>query len=715
MYKVKVGGFAIISALTSMIITSQARANAPICDQALALRVNNRGLGFVIEQVKPLIPSQIDVPAITQTLVDWPLTDSDAVVHIASTSAVIKVTKLVAQMDEGALRVQGEADIVTGGSVVVDNPYLGLGTANCDADVRLTKLTLDLALQLRTEGGGVRAEVNRAKISFDPSSEIALKGCTLGNVLTAVVDFVRSHFMGTIQSQLESIAKDKLATMIATKLGETIQVSKEVQGFVFTGRLDTLSTDDAGLAVTLGVGIGAKDPAAAPCVASSNIPQPQSCAGAPAQISPQADAMFAAGISEAVLNQALHTIWRSGKLCVNSADLKLATLTQGMEKLAAGLGQPKGTQLGFAVRISEPPRVRMTQQAGVEVLVKGLFVKLSLTPPGGPVNEVALAVDLAVAGTPWIDPAGNVVSLDLEKMVIGRLELLNQSQIKLDPARLERFLSTVAVPVLRDRLASAPLTASVMNIKDVLVHLRSVHVADGRLAAYVDAYANAPSGDKVPPQTLLLKGPEGDVAPQVLRLLVAGQDNLTPAPLLRFQARVDGGAWSEPRFGGRVDVTVTGGTHVVEVAAIDLDGNVAAPVRIPVRVDDVMPQLVITSRPESFVTTREIEVEFAARDDRTPVEQLRFTAELYRVPDAGGMPELVRKLETASPARLDGLDDGVYKLRVIVTDLAGNVTSEDIGFSIAGGGCALGPAASPSPFALVLLALALAAVRRRRR
>jgi len=705
--------------LVVSLVGGMAWATPPICDSALALRVNQRGLDFVVDQVKPLIPNKLDIPPISQVVVDWPLTDSDATAHIAGGSASIKLHQLLAQMDGGALRVQGKADVVTQSPVLVDNPYLGLGQANCEADVQLRDLSIDLALQLVTQGGKIQAVVNHANISFNnDTTVIALKGCTLGKILTAVVNFVRKYFMGVVQSQVEKIAKDKISVLLTEKLDETIELTKEVQGFVFTGRLDELNTDAAGVSVGLGLGVGLKQSAAPPCLAGADLTAPTSCVGVPVHLSAQVDAMFGAGLSEAVVNQGLHAVWRSGMLCITSADPRLATVAQGLEHLASSLGQPKGTKLGFALRLLEPPRVRMTLAGGLVLVLNKVSLSLSLTPPTGPAGEVGIDTSLMVGGIPWIDPGSNMLTLDLRQVAIGQLELRDKggeaSPLQLDPARLQRFISTVAMPVLRQRLASMPLTASVVSVQTFQVELKSVQVKDGFVAAYVDGHALKPTGDKSPPETLLLQGPPPQVGPQVVRFTVAGQDNLTPSALLQFRANVDGGEWTEPSYGGWIDVTVHGGSHLIQVAAVDHDGNIdPSPLAVTLLVDDVMPQLAISSRPDSLVTSDAVELGFDGRDDRTPPEQLRFTVELYRVPDGGGMPELVRSVSVPAlsrSVRLEDLTDGVYKARVIVADGVGNVTSQDVGFVVAAeAGCSMARQTSCRPL-LPLLMLALLGV-----
>jgi MYXO-CTERM domain-containing protein len=187
---------------------------------------------------------------------------------------------------------------------------------------------------------------------------------------------------------------------------------------------------------------------------------------------------------------------------------------------------------------------------------------------------------------------------------------------------------------------------------------------------------------------------------------------------------MDGGAWSEPSYGGRIDVTTYGGAHVVEIAALDHDGNLdPSPLQLPLRVDTNMPQLVITEQPEPMLETDSATVGFAARDDRTPTGRLVYTAQLYRVPDGGGNPALLQS-RILRPGQLSvtfaDLADGVYNIRVIVADGVGNVTSQDVGFVVAAeGGCSLTPTGSGggpgAPTGLLVLALVAVLFIARRR
>jgi hypothetical protein len=412
-------------------------------------------------------------------------------------------------------------------------------------------------------------------------------------------------------------------------------------------------------------------------------------------------------------------------LCIDSNSPKLQPLlSENLGNVASGLGLPANTKLEFALRLLEAPFVRLTAASGMELFLRNFHLRLTMIPPGGPLNQAFISADLGVSVKPWVDPATNSISMDLGQVTVARLEIQGKdgqpANLQLDPARLQRFIEHVALPVLRERLSASPVSPSVFNVKTFQVELKQMMVNEGSLAAYVDAYQLEATGDPTPPETLLVKSPGQEVGPQVVRITVRGNDARTPAALLRFSARIDGGPWSEPKYGGRIDVTTHGGTHVVEIAAMDHDGNIdPSPLNLRFTVDAMVPLLTIHSRPDSLISGSSASVSFSGSDDRTVEGQLRFTAELFRVPDGGGNPEVVATKEVPpgeNTVTFDGLADGIHRIRITVEDGVGNVTSQDVGFVVDNSsGCSAAPGRPRPPASpgllLILLGVGLLALR----
>lgn len=703
-------------------LQATARADSAACQDAVAVRVNSSGLAFVGKVLRAKIPASISLPAASKEVFTWPLSRRVVTVKVPKATVNIDVKSLELKMIDSALHVQGKANIKAASDVEVVNAYSVLGTADCKANVDLKDLTLDLGLKLSTSNGDIKAKVTRAKLDLDnEDSALALGGCTLGTVMTAVVTFLRKHFFGFIQSKLEGIAKDKLPPLLASKLQGALDISRDVKGFKVKAELDRISTDAKGLEASVGLGIetSGTTPSCLAGVSSAELRAP-SCIGVRPKLAATDDAMFGAGVSGALLAHAVHAAWRSGKLCIDSTQLKNPAISEQLDGMAAKLGQPRGTKLSFQLRLGKAPRLRITAARGIELAIRDLSLAMTMAVPGRSPSKVTLHSEIVVAVRPWIDPTTNSVAMDLNHMSMNRLEIKGGAggELAMDPARLSRFIADVGVPLIRERLRSAQLSPAVIGVKDYAAVLKSFRAADGFVALQLDAYDLTPTGDKQPPQTVVSNAPNGVVGPKVLQLHATGTDNKTPKVLLQFKARVDGGKWSKPAYGSRVDVSVAGGRHLVEVAAVDHDGNVdPTPVRLDVTVDDVPPQLRIVHRPPSLMGGEPLSVRFTARDDRTPYAKLKFVAELWEVSADGGMPQrrTVKPVEpSAHGVSFGRLHDGVYKVRIKVTDEADNVTSEDVGVVIHDqGGCsAAGGAPAASGLAMLWLLL-LAAARRR--
>ncbi|MCC6746938.1 MAG: hypothetical protein IT371_04720 [Deltaproteobacteria bacterium] len=698
-------------------------ARAQVCERSLALRVNTRGLAFVAEQVKARVPTELALPAVKKTVVDWPLTDKDAEVQIDGLTVKLALDELTLKPDGEALGVHVKARVTSGGPVIVNNPYLGAGRANCQLDLDLQALEIDLGLQLSSPGGQLQLTVTKALVKLDNErSKTALTGCALGDGLTAILGFVRQHLMGTVQSKIEALAKEKIPELVKSKLGETLQRSGELKGIGYTVQLGGLATDEGGLEALVGAGVTLAPVEPAPACAASGPKGPAVCLSSRPALGARSEAMFGVAVAEGMLNHVIEAAWRAGKLCLDSRTITNPLVAAGLFSLGPKLGQPEGTKVSFVLRLSEAPRLHIGAQSGITLGLTGVDLRVTLAPPGGPEGGLALSADLAVGVSPAVDPQTGSVSLELTNVTVGRLALAGKdgsaSGLAFDAARLEQFLTQVALPTLQQKVANLKLTPAVLQVQGFLLELKHFSTVDGSLALYVDLYQPKPSGERVPPETTLLDRPAGILSPRVLSLTAAGQDNETPANLLRYAFRVDGNKWSEPSFGRRLDVTIHGGKHLIEVSAVDLAGNVdPTPASFAVEVDHLPPTVDLMARPDALVSSRKIAVAFSAADDRTPAMELAATAELLRLPEGGGMPAVVKvsPLEKgATVASFDGLEGGVYKVRLTVRDAAGNVTSMDVGFTVEPQtGCSVGtPAGAGSTLAFILLGLVLLGRRR---
>jgi hypothetical protein len=162
----------IISALVIVLGVGSTAKAEPICGGAMALRVNDPGLSFLVEEIRPMVPDTIDVPAITKVVVDWPMTEDDATVQTQPMIVALNLKDLQLKMNGDALRLVAKADVSTDGPVTVLNPYASFGQADCHANIQVQDLVVDLSMRVSIQGTKVAAVVTKAYITLDNDNSI---------------------------------------------------------------------------------------------------------------------------------------------------------------------------------------------------------------------------------------------------------------------------------------------------------------------------------------------------------------------------------------------------------------------------------------------------------------------------------------------------------------------------------------------------------------
>lgn len=699
-------------------------ARADLCDQAIAIQVRPAGLRFLSDWVRDVIPATISLAPISAVVVDWPLTDADARLEMNEVPGAVAVRQLEFDQVGAALRMTAVVDVNVSAPATVYNAYVGIGTAHCQADAQLRSIRLQADFRLSTQAGQIRVTADRTQATVDSSQHsVALRGCALGNIYAAVSGMLGEESQIGSQAWLEAFARDKVPLLVQDWLNEHLQTSRDVPPVRYVIRLDGVDTQASGIVARFGADVQPLQGGQPACLQGATFAPPGSCKPVAQVPDGAVDAMFTASVSQGLINRTFDAIWRAGYLCIDSRTVDVPILRQSLARLATALGLPAGTNLWFRVRPLTVPQVNLTAESGMELVLHQFDLTLGIEPPGGPNGGFGVEADIAISVTPTIDAATNSIGLDLRHVQVTRLDVHERdgaiAALTLDPARVQRFISDVALPVMRGQLDKTQLSPSILNVQNYAIELKQLELSDGQLTTYVDAFDRRTIvADQVPPETRLLETPPAVVGPQVLTLRVAGTDATTPAALLRFRTRIDGGQWTDPQYGGRVDVVTYGGTHRIEIAAVDLQDNTdPTPVVIDLVVDDVPPHLDITARPDALINNGRFSVAFVGSDDRTPTQNLTYTVELLRVPEEGGVPELVQSQDFAAgttSAQFAGLRAGVYKVRVIVRDAAGNVTSEDIGALVEDTGCSLahGGRRPSGPILLWLLLVLLGRVRR---
>ena len=104
-----------------------------------------------------------------------------------------------------------------------------------------------------------------------------------------------------------------------------------------------------------------------------------------------------------------------------------------------------------------------------------------------------------------------------------------------------------------------------------------VHSADACVVAVSAIQTFKTTGDTTPPTTSITNGPANGatVCGSGVTLTVTGTDNQTPTGSLRYEYKLDGGAFTAPAANTAITLTgLTDGPHTIAVRAVDQAGNV---------------------------------------------------------------------------------------------------------------------------------------------
>ena len=709
---------ATIALLLASLLSGQARA--AFCQGAVVTRINREGLALIAAELRALIPKTFTIPSMQAQVVDWPLTEDDAMAQIPDASAEVDVHSLRLDLASGGLRVSGLLSFSTASPVTVTNAYAGVGTAQCQARLQLSNASFDLVLRLLQRGPGVELEVLQVQLGLPPAgTNVTISSCALGNLLALVSALLGDHFAASAATVLENLAKEQLPSLASSVIGKTVSYQSERGPLRLSARVEGLRTDNTGLEVELGADVELANAPAGPPPCATVALTPPPCGEVRPQLIGGGGAMFSVALSEALLNRGLHAAWQSGRLCLDSSTLSDPAIRQRLLELGPTLGLSNATSLGFSVCFARPPSAQLNSATGIRLAISGMHVVMRLDGAAGSPQQAVIDADLAVSARPWIDPVANSIALDLYSATIHRFQVEGGAQhgLVFDEAKLERFVTAIVLPLAQRQLDQHQLSPSLIEAGRFLVALKHLAFGDRFIVAHLDAYRIEHTADRQGPDTLLVEGPGSPaIAPGMLRLLVSGIDNLTPPTLLRFAARVDGGAWSAPRYGSRVDVAVGQSSTVVQLAAVDGEGNWdPSPLQLPLVVDAIAPTITVTARPDQVLDHDAPSVAFRASDDRSSPAEIALRGLLFRIPDGGGEALELADQPLAPSAQtlgFSGLADGIYKIRIIATDRAGNTSSRDVGFLVEVGlGCQVGTRSAP-PTLLWLLAFLAFLTRR---
>lgn len=633
-----------------------------------ALRVEPEGLSALEAAARAIVPEVVELDDLETEVLgcDVRLEDGEVELDIRDASLRARHGGLYAELVLGV-----------GGSGEVDGCF---DAVSCHVSACAKSVEATLEVEIDASGPWVEVTHAEAELSLDSDQlDIEVDQCSAGDFLSAVRGVVGDWIVGAATPVAERLLSGRVADVVGDFGAGAIPQRVELGEMELELALSHFDLDPnrgvsaAGAAAVSAIGAPPREPSAG---AAAGDPLPDAFGPGAFQIA----------VSDRTINQALREAQDAGLF-----EIDLAEIAPDLDASAAGfadqLGLPAGADIGLEIELGQAPEAAFAREgAGVWIDMGELEARVTVDEPGVTEREVRVAVGASARVTAETTERGAFVLEPAELDLRGLAVHSGDSAIAADPARLEAFLSDAARPMLADALAELPIAPAVEPAEGVYVWLRAIEADSGWLRAAFDLAVADPDDNTLPSTELV--DPPAVIGAGTTEIEATGRDSRTPTPLLRYRAWLDGEPLnSEPEFGGVIPVSAPAGEYTLEVAAVDLAGNIdTEPAFHRLSVDTEPPELEILEAPE-YTSDGEIEASWRARDAsggvRTEWELLALSADR-----AAG--EVVREGEAGERGDIRIAEPGAhahYVLRVAAIDDAGNITSEELGFGTVRGGC----------------------------
>jgi hypothetical protein len=427
----------------------------------------------------------------------------------------------------------------------------------------------------------------------------------------------------------------------------------------------------------------------------------------------EGDPLLAMAVSRPFVERAAQTAWLAGWLCFDSRDHDM-DMSSMMGELFPGIN------LEFALSPRTAPSVMLQPGDGaqVQLVVDALSAAIMIGPEGEEDLVAGATFGAELDANVNLDPGLRAITVRPTDITTTELviEMAGGGEVLLTEDRLAAFMNTTVLPSFAESLHAIPVTSALFVTAPMAVVLDDLRVSSNHIMADLGMWPVDPD-DHTPPVTVV--NPVGDLAQSAMELGTASHDDHTPRAFLRHYVTVDGVDEPEPRSGDTLQFSgLSGGSHTLEIAAVDLTGNVdATPAIVTFEVDDVAPEVTVDTDPLAVTETGDVTVIAHARDDRSARSDihLRYVVGIISRDDRPDETLETGELGRDGSVVLRGLPDGeVVRITVIATDEAGNEGEAQSGIAVLKNptfGCTAAPAAAP----LALLALLLGVRRRARR
>ncbi len=712
----------VLGLVVCSVVVAQARAEVLLNPRAFGARISNEALRAATEAAPALIPDVIRLPDVSNvTIYDCPLDAvlDDVVMDMYDGSVNIDdLHELRVEFRDHRLEVGFGIDI--SGSATVDMQLCGLPDAgSCDIAIASRDIRLNAVFDVFAQNGLPHVEVVefQVDVSEDPHiTTVDVGGCWLGTIAENAESALQSYIVTTLEDMIGTRVQEMVPALVDDLISASLPLDGTLGTFGYRAAIDDLYISDDSLVAWVDAGV---EPLATIC-APDEAPPPEPEARAEPTLDFDSPAALTFAISHSFVHQAIFAAWKSGLLCVSSAQFGEVELPGAVPGVA------QGSLISYRTEIPQEPRLEFGD-GKVTLDLPDLRVFIELVSPGADPTRIGMKMSATAELHILLDETGTL-RVAIDSMTPGPLTVLDSggtSVIKFDACSLGVMMEKMILPRFGLDTGSLPVLTARRAFPGVVMTLDTVEIAPPYLNLYLGLHA-LPDDDRDAPETIVGAAPDGPVRPGKIEITLVSDDGDagTPRSLIKHVWREAGGEFSEvvDSRALRLDTIVAVGPHDLQIAAVDLAGNRdPTPAVVHVEIDGYAPTITMLERPGGLIDSHRAVVAFTVADLGADAATVQFDWKLLRL--NGTCPDgsvTLKEGHGFGGARVDLTDlpeDSHLLFDVVARDAAGNETHATAGFAVNAKhrdmwGCAAGGGGGLWG---LLVILGVAVLRRRRR
>lgn len=656
------------------------RASCPsgAIDGAVAVQVTEAAVDTLKAQAFAMVPTEIALPETAIAIAECSDLTQATILPRHGTLSVGIVSGDV-EFNQGSMHLAGEINLAM--SAGLDMDLCGFALTTCEATLDAQSVTFAADVAIGAVDCVPTVTLSNVEVTLDPYDiEVGLTGCGLwSDAADLIYSAYEALILDIMQDKIHEVLQEELPAMLDTFSGSLTALQLEALDTNIEVALSHVNVVPGALQAKLAIAIA---PTAGP---GACLPPGVTLPQVPAQA---LDVLWTLGapvsavVSQSLAQQVVNVLWYNGTMCLDSGSLGL--------DLSSYLGEiAPGVDVSATLSPNTAPTIVFAADGAsrrVRVDVADVEATIDISAADGPPTTAVVRFDASLSGDARVDGQTGNLLVDFIDADLTHLEVITVGgDLSFSEAQLSAVVDTLLLPALRDDLSPLALSGSFVVGESTAVRVQNLYADALSLRIDLDLWA-VDMTDTVPPQTILV-----DAAPALsssrLELLFESIDDRTPIPFMRHRVTLDGVTEETERSGQQLIFTMLeAGTHAMEIAALDVTGNVdLTPVSFTFLVDDEAPEVTITDAPYGFLDGSSAHFEFDATDDHAASSEIRYRYTVGLVSKLPGSDELVQHGELGQRRFLDVRnlpEDRVVRVTIFALDAAGNEGQAEASFAV---------------------------------